>query len=186
MRLFLTTILLCFSLALANPFDFSDKGGGEISGDVLALALPAFAGIYTLSQSDYEGTGQLALSYSTALATVLILKYAIPRPRPYADDLENPSGDDLNSFPSGHTASAFSASSFMWRRYGWKLGVPTTALATYVGVTRMTSDNHHLTDVLASVAISVGTTFIFTKNQKLEMFPILGTKTYGVMVKGKF
>ena len=176
--LFIALTLSTLLYAGGNPIDFEGKGGVEISGDILALMLPAFAGSYTLYAKDYEGTGQLALSYSTALATVLLLKYTIPR--------ERPNGDNFNSFPSGHTASAFSASSFMWRRYGWKWGVPTTALATYVGVTRITSENHHPTDVLMSIAISVGTTFIFTKNQKLEMFPILGKKRYGVLIKGEF
>lgn len=39
------------------------------------------------------------------------------------------------------------------RHYGWKKAIPAYAAASYVGASRMRSQKHHLTDVLAGATI---------------------------------
>jgi len=135
----------------------------EDSGDVLMIALPAAAGITTLLKKDYEGTKQLGLSYATTAIVTFGLKKLIRKQRPEGRDL-------YNSFPSGHTSSAFSGASFIQRRYGWKYGKYAYALATVVGVSRVEGPNgwHDYWDVLAGAAIGIGSTYLFTKPYQEE------------------
>ncbi len=67
------------------------------------------------------------------------------------------------SFPSGHSSSAFATAAVLQRHFGWKAGVPSYIIASYVGASRVASSNHFVTDVLfgAGIGIAAGraTTF---------------------------
>ena len=45
------------------------------------------------------------------------------------------------------------AATFIQQRYGWQYGLPAYVAASYVGYTRVASDQHYLEDVLAGAAI---------------------------------
>jgi membrane-associated phospholipid phosphatase len=74
---------------------------------------------------------------------------------------ERPDYSDNRSFPSDTAALAFAPASYMWARYGWEYGVPAYAAATFVGYTRVATDEHHWWDVAASAGIAWGWTFLF-------------------------
>ena len=57
------------------------------------------------------------------------------------------------SFPSGHAASAFATATVLHRYYGWRVGVPAFALASYVGGSRLSENRHYLSDVVFGAAI---------------------------------
>lgn len=139
----------------------------EDTGDILQLALPITAGIMTLAKKDYEGTKKLALSYGTTLAVTHALKYLTKKPRPEGRL-------DFDSFPSGHTSSAFSGASFIQRRYGWKYGTYAYILATVVGISRTEAPDgyHDGWDVLAGAAVGIGSTYFFTKPYAREHFEL--------------
>jgi membrane-associated phospholipid phosphatase len=59
------------------------------------------------------------------------------------------------SFPSGHTASSFAAAAVLQRHYGWKAGVPTYAVAAYVGASRIQQRRHYLSDVAFGAALGI-------------------------------
>jgi membrane-associated phospholipid phosphatase len=73
------------------------------------------------------------------------LKNAVGRQRPHQ-------GDRL-SFPSGHTSNAFAVATVWARHYGVKGAVPAYTLAGLVGVSRMASGKHHLSDVVAGATL---------------------------------
>ncbi|MCB0400295.1 MAG: phosphatase PAP2 family protein [Winogradskyella sp.] len=129
----------------------------EDTGDVLQIALPASALLTTIIKQDWEGTKQFALSYGTSIVVTHSLKRIIKKQRPEGRHL-------YDSFPSGHTTSAFSGASFIQRRYGWKYGKWAYILATIVGVSRMEGPDgwHDIWDVLAGATVGVGSTYIFT------------------------
>ena len=130
----------------------------EGAGDVLQIGLPISAGIMTLIEKDYEGTKKFALSYGTSLAITYSLKYIVRKQRPEGREL-------YDSFPSGHTTSAFSGASFIQRRCGWKYGKYAYVLAAIVATSRMEGPDgwHDIWDVLGGATIGIGSTYLFTK-----------------------
>ncbi|MEZ4793964.1 MAG: phosphatase PAP2 family protein [Flavobacteriaceae bacterium] len=128
------------------------------SGDVLQLALPAGALTYSLLKKDYEGSKDFLLSYGTAMTLTYSLKYIVHKQRPEGRDR-------YDSFPSGHTCSAFAGAAFIQRRYGWKWGKFAYPLAALVGISRVEGPYgyHDYWDVLAGAAIGVGSVYLFTK-----------------------
>jgi len=139
----------------------------EDTGDVLQIALPLSAGLATIFQKDYQGTKQLAFSYATTMALTYTLKYTTKRQRPEGRTT-------FDSFPSGHTSSAFAGASFIQRRYGWKYGKYAYILAALTGVSRMEGPDgyHDIWDVLGGAAVGIGSTYIFTKpyeNPRIEV-----------------
>jgi membrane-associated phospholipid phosphatase len=63
-----------------------------------------------------------------------------------------PSGGHY-SFPSGHTSSAFAAAAVVDHHYGWKASVAAYTAATFIGVSRIDSRKHYLSDVVAGVTV---------------------------------
>ncbi|MBX2826633.1 MAG: phosphatase PAP2 family protein [Flavobacteriaceae bacterium] len=166
-----------FLLSLPNYLysqDTVDDGGHEQwefilegSGDVLQLALPITALSVTLIEKDYQGTKQFAYSYGSAMLLTHTLKHLIHKQRPEGRER-------YDSFPSGHTASAFSGASFIQKRYGWKYAWPAYILATVVGVSRMEGPDgyHDIWDVIAGASVGVGTTYLFTNSYNDQPFDI--------------
>lgn len=66
---------------------------------------------------------------------------------------ERPDGSNFRSFPSGHTATAFSLATVVWKTYGWKLGLPFYLIACGVGIQRMERNRHYPTDVLVGAGL---------------------------------
>ena len=55
--------------------------------------------------------------------------------------------------PSGHASSAFATSAVVWRHYGWKAGLPASAIGAWVGAGRVQLGQHFLSDVVFGAAI---------------------------------
>ncbi|RKD92147.1 phosphatase PAP2 family protein [Mangrovibacterium diazotrophicum] len=74
-----------------------------------------------------------------------------------------PDGSSRNSFPSGHTATAFMGAEFLYQEYKdqsiW-YGVAGYSLAAATGFYRMYNDRHWLTDVAAGAGIGILSTKI--------------------------
>lgn len=96
------------------------------------------------------------LSAAIMATTVNGLKYSVKR--------ERPDGSGNNSFPSGHTATAFMAATIMHHEYGltrsplYSIGGYTVATAT--AFSRQLNNKHWLSDVLAGAGIGILSTEI--------------------------
>ncbi len=94
----------------------------------------------------------LGTSYLLLSATVLSLKSLTK--------VERPDGT-ANSFPSGHTATAFAGAEFLWQEYKdvsvW-YGISGYIVATGTGFFRIYNNKHWLTDVAAGAGIGILTT----------------------------
>jgi len=176
----------CYSQEIDGPNSTHERWEYvlEDTGDILQIALPVSAGIMTLIKKDYQGTKKMALSYTTTLAATYSLKYLTKKQRPEGRN-------HFDSFPSGHTSSAFSGASFIQRRYGWKYGGPAYILATLVAVSRTEAPDgyHDGWDVLAGAAIGISSTYLFTKpyfKEHMDLGLAAGKDHYVLTFKYKF
>ncbi len=87
------------------------------------------------------------------------LKTATQRPRPRVDDASGEFFDGGKSFPSGHSASAWSLATVFAYEYGKRRPVVrfgAYGLATAVSLSRYTGQNHFLSDVFIGSLIGFG------------------------------
>jgi hypothetical protein len=112
------------------------------AGAATLFAAGALANDPNLRNAGSEALRSLAW---TGLA-VTSLKLAVHRTRPNGGKW---------SFPSGHTAAAFSVAPVLARHFGSKVAIPAYALATATALGRMEDRKHFLSDVLAGAAIGL-------------------------------
>ena len=137
-------------LSVDKPLGSLSKFGdlaGQLVPNALYVAGQVIAG-YSGDELGYSrALGMIkATAYSSTMTTVL--KYTIREPRPGLSP-------ERNSFPSGHTTSAFAFGGYIYEEHGWKWGVPALALASFVGVSRINDNKHYLHDVLAGMTIGL-------------------------------
>lgn len=90
----------------------------------------------------------ISLTSSATMALVTTsLKYCI--------DEKRPQFDGWNSFPSGHTATAFVGAELVRIEYGGWYGVAAYAVASSVGFLRMYNGRHWLHDVIAGAGLGI-------------------------------
>jgi membrane-associated phospholipid phosphatase len=157
-----------------NPFDrslmFAYNKPLDIAGDVGMYGLAVLPVISLIGNiANINAVASYAIMYGEAFSltygTVEIIKDATSRNRPYTYFGGIPAGmeeDYYNSFPSRHTALAFMSAGFLSSTFVTEypdspLKIPvvviSNALAVGVGVSRIASGNHFLTDVLVGGAI---------------------------------
>lgn len=124
---------------------------GAVIGHSMYL-LPAMAGTYFAGAYLEHGTmrefGVLGFE-ALALAGVqtLALKYSVHRLRP--------DKTDYAAFPSGHSSASFALATVAGSRWGWKVGVPAGALASFVAYSRMEGQSHYLSDVVFGAGLGI-------------------------------
>ncbi|HEY7284893.1 MAG TPA: phosphatase PAP2 family protein [Vicinamibacterales bacterium] len=88
-----------------------------------------------------------------------------------------------NSFPSGHTTVSFASADVLRRTFGWKIGVPAYAVASYVAASRIQSRRHYLSDVVFGAALGTvaGRTVAVSRSQRLAITPVVSSERVGVV-----
>ena len=111
-----------------------------------------------LKAAGYEGRskwGRLLASNALSAAIMAGLVNGIK----YTASEERPDGSTSNSFPSGHTATAFMAATILHKEYGltrslW-YSVGGYAVATGIGAFRVMNNRHWVSDVLTGAGIGI-------------------------------
>ncbi|MFT5784235.1 MAG: hypothetical protein ACI9JE_001558, partial [Candidatus Krumholzibacteriia bacterium] len=134
--------------SLSQPGLDAASDFGNIWGDILVQA-PLALGTWGLGgMTDNEGMQGLGFDLSRGLLesylTVAILKRTFPRTRPNGEQY---------SFPSGHTAAAFTTAGVVSRRYGGWVGGVTIGLGVLTAMGRMEDMKHYASDVVAGATI---------------------------------
>lgn len=118
-----------------------------------------------------HGYGDLTIILGTAYALMGTTVYAMKN----ITKVERPDGSARNSFPSGHTATAFMGAELLRREY-WDvspwIGVAGYAVAAGTGFFRMYNNRHWLTDVIAGAGIG-----ILSVQAAYWLYPVI-TKTF--------
>ncbi|MBR2351629.1 MAG: phosphatase PAP2 family protein [Alistipes sp.] len=94
-----------------------------------------------------ERVAVAAVTYIAVTAISQGLKYAVREPRPDTGV--------RNSFPSGHTMTAFAGAELVRTEYGWHVGLGAYALASTVGFMRLYNGRHWFNDVLAGAGLGI-------------------------------
>jgi membrane-associated phospholipid phosphatase len=116
----------------------TEAGGGVILGAIALLIFATFR--------DRRSGTRVALSLIIATVLVSILKTIIPRERPELGHVD--------SFPSGHTASAFAvAAPLLLHLRRW--GAAFIAIAAFIGFSRLFRNTHYLSDVIAGAGLGL-------------------------------
>jgi len=77
------------------------------------------------------------------------------------------------AFPSGHTTVSFASATVLQQNYGWRVGGPAYALASFVALSRVQMKRHYLSDVAfgAALGIAAGRTVAFGPSRRIVMTP---------------
>jgi len=146
----------------------------KISVDDFSQYAPA-AAVYALNLTGIQGKHKLkdrsiilATSYMIMAGTVFSLKSIT--------HIQRPDGSNDNSFPSGHTATAFAGAEFLWQEYRdvsiW-YGITGYVVAAGTGFFRMYNDKHWFTDVVAGAGIG-----ILSTKAAYWLYPYLNKKLF--------
>jgi membrane-associated phospholipid phosphatase len=92
---------------------------------------------------------------------------------------ERPDGSNSHSFPSGHSASAFTTATVLQRHLGWKVGVPAYAFAGFVATSRMANSKHYLSDVLLGAGVGIAAGRTVTVHMGRQQFDLGAAPTRG-------
>jgi len=130
-----------------------DKYGRTHIDDVAQyVPMAAYLGLGYIPSvpNKHSGTERfMAAATSAAIMAALVngLKYSVGKLRP--DESTS------NSFPSGHTATAFTGAELIMMEYGGWYGVGAYVVAGGVGLCRIYNNRHWFSDVLGGAAIGV-------------------------------
>lgn len=162
MKIHISLFMLLLSLQIAVA-----KSNIETSGDILAVLIPGVAYGATLYHHDQKAQNEFYKSYAATLGITYALKYTIREKRPESSE--------RNSFPSGHTSSAFSGAAFIHKKYGLKYALVPYLAAVYTGYSRVYAHKHYIHDVIAGALVGVVSGWYFaTPYKNLKIIPSIG------------
>lgn len=94
--------------------------------------------------------------FGSDLIRAQVLNAVVTQGMKYAVRRERPDGSTSSySMPSGHTSSTFATAAVAWRHYGWKAGLPASAVGAWVGAGRVQLGKHYLSDAVFGAAVGI-------------------------------
>ena len=136
--------------------ELQEDNHSKISLDNLVQYTPTVA-VFALDICGVKGRHTLG-QQAVLTATAGLLMAATVGTVKYTTRVERPDGSRRNSFPSGHTATAFMGAELLRREYGgvspW-IGVAGYAVATATAFSRLYNNRHWLTDVVAGAGVGI-------------------------------
>jgi membrane-associated phospholipid phosphatase len=161
--------LVACGMCHLHAWDFEDVG------DIGQYVLPISAALLTLKDLDLKSSVQFGEEFSLTMGTVFVLKPLINDKRP---------NQGKWSFPSGHTASAFTGATFIQKKYGWKYGLPAYVAACGVGYSRVHARKHWMRDVCAGASIAIASNLLFNQpGEKMVIAPFFDGDSGGFALK---
>ena len=144
---------------------FADKdrlGGIDNFGEKLGGATIVTAAAATVFLTSRLSDNQKFRSFAYSLAQSYIIANTVTVGLKYSANRLRPDGSNNLSFPSGHTANAFTFATVISHYYGKKAAIPSFIGAAFIGATRVGKNMHYVSDVIAGATIGyiVGRTVV--------------------------
>lgn len=115
------------------------------------VAMVAMKALGVESRSSWERMiASGGISTGLMLSTVYVVKYGLGRLRP--------DGSTYNSFPSGHTAMAFTSATLLHKEYGYLspwVSIAGYTAATITGISRALNNRHWLSDIVVGAGVGI-------------------------------
>lgn len=114
----------------------------------------AVAGLNLAGKKGLNGWKRQTINWGVSMAIMGTLVNSIK----HTTKVKRPDGTSYNSFPSGHTATAFMNATFLHKEYGTVNPLYSIAgygSSSYVGVSRSLNNRHWISDILAGAAIGI-------------------------------
>ena len=161
---------------------------GDLYGQVYPNAIYVVGmlgyGLFSNGRQSYSKAAHMfkATVYAGLIAT--ILKYSVREPRP-------DNHKEKNSFPSGHTTTAFTFATVVATEHEWYWGLGALGMAGLTGYSRMNDGRHFLHDVVAgmTIGISYGLGTYYTQKgmgRQYAFIPIIDGDKNGIRVVTNF
>jgi membrane-associated phospholipid phosphatase len=118
--------------------------------------MPA-AGVFALNLAGKKGLNRFdraLINWGTGMLIMGIMVNSVK----YASKVMRPDNTGANSFPSGHTATAFMNASFLNREFGCRntaYGIAGYAMGAFTGIERSLNNRHWISDILAGAGIGI-------------------------------
>lgn len=112
---------------------------------------------FALKLSGVKGRNKLGRSAISWGSSMLIMGGLVNSIK-YSAKVMRPDGSTRNSFPSGHTATAFMNATFLHKEYGMVdplYSILGYSMSTYTGISRSLNNRHWLSDILAGAGIGI-------------------------------
>ncbi|NQY42292.1 MAG: phosphatase PAP2 family protein [Legionellales bacterium] len=171
-QLFIALILFFYSC-----FSYS-KSFYTQYGDIGQIAIPTIACGISIFKKDWQGVKQFFQATRSTLVVVYATKCAVNAKRPLGGNY---------SFPSGHTAGAFSGAAYLHKQYGFKNSSPAYIAAIFVGHSRVVAKAHWVRDVIGASIITVGINhFLVSSYNKLDLGFIPKLSSKGGVITAKY
>jgi membrane-associated phospholipid phosphatase len=92
-------------------------------------------------------------SFTYSLAQGMVIDQGINQGLKYAIGRTRPDNSNNQSFPSGHASTSFMIATAVQRYYGWKAGILSYGVASFIGIARVRDNKHWASDVTAGATL---------------------------------
>jgi len=165
-------------LAETSPTVRTTLEGGDKYGN-LTLQLPIAVGWWVTGRAmgsarAMDAGRDLLRAQISATSWSYALKFAAQRTRPNGDP---------RSFPSGHATATFATAMVLQDHYGWKVGVPAFAGATYTAISRIIDNKHWASDVTMGAFVGIAsarTVTLHLRDQRFALGPYAVPHGWGI------
>ncbi len=165
---------LAISFPKVKAFDLDLKnvvrGNQKITIDNYIPLVPPLS-VYALNLAGVKGKHNLK-QYTAIAAISIFTNTVVVNAIKYSSKIQRPDSSSFNSFPSGHTSSAFVGAELFHQEYGhlspW-YSIAGYTIATATGYLRMHNNRHWFSDVVTGAGIGIlGTRFSYWMYPKVR------------------
>lgn len=152
----------------------SPAKAGRAIGDAWAMGATA-AGTYAFGRVSENAE---LTHIGSDLVRAQVLNAIITKGAKYTIQRERPNGG-RHSMPSGHSSASFASASVLHSHYGWRIGAPAYAVATFIGLSSIRDGAHWVSDVAAGATIGLIVGHTVTRGHRERDWQIVPVRTPG-------